>query len=248
MTKFKFLLSVLALLIVVSCASTPEEPALPPEEENIVETLPEEVVVTPEPIVPEKEIIVEEPVVEEPVIEEEIIEDIYVPEPLDETLIDNAKKEIFKAKEARAQTYYPQRLEDLNNKLIEVINIKDSDPDKARELLLQITDESKALTLDSLQALKIACINILEDKTRLLLNINADKYTPKEFAITQEQSNATKSAFENDDLTESLALYRTAYTSLTNLHNNLTTNLNYIEKLTAQIEILRVEGESIEVE
>lgn len=242
MAKIKILLHLLVLLVIVSCASTPDESTEPLVEEEQIEQM-----VEPDPEqVTEPEIIEVAP---EPVVEEEpIVEDVYIPEPLDESLINIAKKNIFKAKEARAQTYYPVRLDELNNKLTEVIKIKESDPDRARLLLEEINSESEQLTLDSLQALKIACINILNQKTELLVNIHADKYTPREFEITQAQKIESLNAFEEDDFTNSLALYRTAYTSLTNLYNSLNKNMTYIDKLTEQIEGQRVEGEAIGVE
>lgn len=233
------------MFIIVSCASAPEETPVPQDEEPI------EQVTTPEPT-PEVEIIEVEP---EPVIIEdestpvkEIEEDVYVPEPLDEALLAKAKKEIFKAQEARAKTYFPVRLQALRDKLLEAEQLKESDPDRSRELLKEITVESEKLTLDSLNALKVACVNILNDKTKSLLSLKADKYTPVEFKTTQKQKDETISAFEEDDFTKSLSLYRVAYTSLTNLHNSLSKNMSYIDSLTRSIESKRVEGESIGVE
>lgn len=244
MTKLKFLLPIIALFLIVSCASAPEETPIPLEEEPI------EQVIEPEPTPEIIEEVEPEPVIiEEEIIQEvEIIEDIYVPEPLDESLLAKARKEIFKAQEARAQTYFPERLKNLRSKLSEAEQLKESDPDRARELLKEITLESEKLTADSLNALKIACLNILQNKTEGLLKIQADKYTPVEFVISQTQTEETINAFNEDDFTKSLALYRVAYTSLTNLYNSLNKNMGYIDTLIRLIESKRVEGESINVE
>lgn len=152
-------------------------------------------------------------------------------EPLDEELLANAKKLIFKAEEARAATYFPGRLKDIKNLLNEVYAIKDTDPDKARELLAQIEEDATNLTADSWEALKLACIKILESKTAELLKISADKYAPEQFGTSQEQKNVTIQTFEANDFTGALGHYRVAYTSLTNLHNTLSKNLKNIDDL-----------------
>lgn len=252
MTKFKFLLPFIAIIFVVSCASAPEETPLEPiveQEEPVVEPEVQEeeeqveiIEVAPEPVVEEEKIVEQLEVIEE----ETVVEEVYIPEPLDESLLAIAKKEVFKAQEARAQTYYPSRLQALKSKLAEAQSLKESDPDRARELLSEISIEAESLTQDSLDALKTACIDILNGKTNQLLKLNADKYTPEEFQITQTQSNETLAAFEANDFTKSLALYRIAYTSLTNLYNSLATNMGYIDNLTRIINNKRVEGESVE--
>ncbi|MGL1890445.1 MAG: LysM peptidoglycan-binding domain-containing protein [Spirochaetaceae bacterium] len=251
MTKIKWLFTIL-IIFIVSCASTPDETVEEPTTDQVDQTVvePTEVVtestetieVEPEPIVIEEEpIIIEEPIVIEPVIED-------IPEPLDETLLKDAKKDIFKAQEAKAQTYFPSRLNDLKNKLAEANALKDSDPDKARLLLAEISVEAKKLTQDSLDALKHACIEVIDYKTTSLLKLKADKYTPEEFMLTQEQAKQAKDAFDANLFTESLALYRISYTSLTNLYNSLSKNLGYLENLLRLINNYKTEGEAISAE
>ncbi len=254
MTKLKYL-TLLIIIFAVSCASTPEPVVEEPTEETVVEPTvepEEETVVEPEPVVEEEVIEVEpEPIViEEPVVQEPEVEDtpVYIPEPLDDTLLSKAKKEVFKAQQAKAQSYFPSRLESLKSKLSEATSLKDEDPDKARILLAEISIEAEQLTLDSLEALKVACINVLNGQADRLLKIKADKYTPKEYALTLDQKTETFTAFEEGDFSKSLALYRTAYTSQTNLYNSLSTNMGYIENLTRIINNYRAEGESIDVE
>ncbi|MBN2619031.1 MAG: LysM peptidoglycan-binding domain-containing protein [Spirochaetales bacterium] len=248
MHKIKMLL-ILSVLFFFSCASAPEETITEPSTtESIVdETTKDEPVITTTPVIVEEEVVPVEPEITTPEVTEEIKVETIGPEPLDENLISNARKEIFKAEQAKAKTYYPVRLNDLKDKLSQAISLKDSDPDRSRELLSEISIEADKLTKDSLEALKIACINILNDKTEQLLKIKADKYTPSEFGTATDQKNDALIEFENGDFTKSLELYRVAYTSLTNLYNSLKSNLTYIESLLKKINSYKVQGESINV-
>lgn len=260
MTKFKYILPLVALFI-ISCASTPEESTTPALVESVEQptieiaeetVIPEpEITETIEEVEPEPVIIEEvepEPVIIEEVEEPVVIENVYIPEPLDDNLISQARKEIFKAEEARAKVYFPRKLQDIKSKLAMVQQLKESDPDKARELLLEISSESERLILDSLEALKVACLKILNTKTESLLKLKADKYTPDEFNVTQTQKNETIDAFNQNNFTKSLALYRVTYTSLTNLYNSLAENMGYIDNLIRLINSKRIEGESLKVE
>jgi len=96
--------------------------------------------------------------------------------------------------------------------------------------------------------LKVACINILNSQSEKLLKIKADKYTPKEFLLSQSQKDESIKAFEEGDFTKSLGIYRVAYTSMSNLYNSLSTNMGYIDNLLRIINNYRVEAKTIDVE
>ena len=170
-----------------------------------------------------------------------------MPEALNPKLLQDAKKLIFKAEEARAKTYYPSRLNQLKENLKNVYNVMETDPDKAREILSKIETDANKLIRDSLEALKIACINILESQTHLLLEINADKYTKTEYEITQENRATAIESFESGNFTKSLADYRIAYTSLTNLYNSVSKNMEYINSLIKSIKSYKTEGDALDV-
>lgn len=237
MTKIKVILLVLLVFLVYSCASTPDET---PEEETVTteEETTDSIEVEPEPPVEEETLVIEESPITE--TEEEAVE------PFDDELITNAKKAIFKAEEARASTYYPGRLNQLKEKLRTVYEFKDSDPDKAREIITEVQEEAELLTMDSWEALKVACLKILNSKTDKLLELEADKYTTEEFKITQDQKADTENAFDSDDFTQALALYRIAYTSLTNLHDTLAKNIEHVDNLLKLLEKYKAEGESLD--
>ncbi len=262
------------ILFIASCASTPapstedsdiqiEQSEIEPTtvEEPVIEVAPEPV---EEPVIEKEPEPVEEPIievvpepVEEPVIEvtpepeeEPVVEaePVYIPEPLDENLISQAKQQIFKAEEARAKTYYPERLQDLKGKLNKAVSLKESDPDSAREILKEIDIESEKLIKDSLEALKSACITILNKQADKLVRIKADLYTPEEFLTTQQNREDAIKSFDKNSFTDALALYRIAYTSQENLFNTLSRNISYIEKLLKKINSYKVEGERLNVE
>lgn len=247
MKKIEYIL-LLLIIFAVSCKSTPEpavepapdptpevatpeEPVQPVEEPSVVDVIE----VEPEPVV------IEEPVKVDP-------EPLYAPEPLDEALLLKARKEIFQAKEARADTYFPVRLNSLNDKLNQAIALKDEDPDKAREILKEITIESEQLIKESREALKAACIEILKKQTDSLIRIKADKYTVNEFNIYNDQKALTLEAFSQDDFAASLSQYRITYTTGKNLYDSLSTNMGYIDNLLRLINNYRVEGEAIDVQ
>lgn len=236
--KIALILSI--TLFYMSCETGPEtKPETAPAE--IEETQETEEPVVPEEQPEEEPVIEVEDIPEEKPVEPEVPEE-PAPEPVSEEAIKEARMALFKAEEAQAERFFPERLGQLKKDLVYALSFQSDDPDKCRELLAGVTTTGADLRTDSLAALRDICLDIMAKKTKALINLEADKYSSQEFMLTQELRKEAVYTFNNGTLSDSVVAYRQALTAMTNLETTLKKNKDYISRLLRDINRFYQEG------
>ncbi len=215
--RILFILLILSAFIAASCKSTPEEPV---EEEQVVETAPEEVV---EPEVEQGKTVVE--VAPEPEVEPE---PEPAPEPVSREEWILARQALQRAEEAEGSRFAPDLMQQAYNDLNKAADLAENDPDSARALLAGVIEKAdKAFELGK-QGLIAEGLANMAKLDAALKEIEADKFSPEAYREVSDQFEATRQMIKEEKLVEAKEAYFLSSLKARNLHRQLSENIRWV--------------------
>jgi nucleoid-associated protein YgaU len=220
-----FIIAVL-LLSLSFCASAPEEE---PEEIAKVTEEPKE-----EPVEEPKEEPKEEPV-EEP-----------KPEPVSEKDIQLAKDALERAEAADAKIYATNLYAEANNSYNEAMDLLESDPDKARELLAAAADKANEAFDTAVYALFDNYTLKFKQYERRLKDIEADKFRPEETNDLYEKVEKAITLFQNENFAVAKQTADELLLELKNFYENLDEEIRWANILKRDTEMYLDEAEEVQ--
>ena len=222
---YAFMILLAAFFLFSGCGSEPEATE---------ETTEEPVVVTPEETAP-PEAKVEEPQVEDPATE-----------PVDLSFLDDAETALLRAGEAGASEFYPDRFNDLAVELEDIKALAESDPEAARERSDALIAAADSLYEDSLLSVREYFTEQMDKMDKVLLDMEADKYAPKSWALTVIMREDTEQKFLEGDYSGARFAYRETMTAKKSLKDGLENNIAWINILIRDTEMYLSDAEDME--
>ncbi len=219
---YAFMILLATLFLFAGCGSEPETT------EEVTE---EPAVVTPEETAPP----VEEAAVKEP-----------EPEPVDLSFLDDAEAALLRAGEVGAAEFHPDRFNDLAVELEDIKALAETDPESAKERSDALIAAANKLYDDSLVSVRDYYSAQMDKMDKTLLEMEADKYAAKSWALTVIMREDTEKKFLEGDYSGARFAYRETMTAKQSLKDGLENNIAWINILIRDTEMYLSDAEDLE--
>jgi hypothetical protein len=187
----------------------------------------------------------EEPVVEAPE-EEPQEEPAEAVAPVTDEEIRKARNAIARAREADADYYDPQTLQEAEDALDSALMVRRSDPTTARRHLSRSIDRANTAFDNAVAAAAQELAERAERLNRQLLAINADKFLPSEYDAAVAGVPETQELFRSGQLVEAREKAYSTLADMANLLERLRERQRWIEILKRDIDQYLQEAEELD--